>query len=255
MQVFTPVVEPPFCPNQECVHHRNPEGWPRRRAGTHARKHPPHVVQRFQCLACGRSFSTQTFRLGYWCRRQDLFGPVYMALMSCSGLRQIGRQLGLTRGIVTVRTERLGRHCLLLHQQLRPRQLPDEPVVLDGFETFEHSQFSPMHVNLLVGAISLWVHGFTESELRRKGRMTPWQKRRREQLEKARGRPDPKAVERGVRDVLETFVPEKTPVVVASDDHPAYPRAIRALSTHQVQHHVTLRRRAARRATPCTRST
>ena len=167
MDALQPVTTPPFCPNPDCHHHRHPTGWTYIRRGTHARKHPPRIVQRFQCVACRRGFSTQTFALGYWCRRQDTFAPVFLALMSCSGLRQVARQLSLTRVSVTCRLERLARHCLLLNEMLRPKGPPREPLVLDGFETFEYSQYAPMHVNLLVGARSLLVYGFTESELRR----------------------------------------------------------------------------------------
>src|SRR3954471_13595533 len=152
MDIFTPVTEPPFCPNAACRFHRAPSGWRYIRNGTHSRKHPPLLVQRFQCLDCRRNFSMQTFRLGYWCRRQDLFEPIFSALMACAGIRQICRQLSLTRVSVACRIERLGRHCLLLNEMLRHKGVPTEPLVLDGFETFEYSQYAPMHLNLLVGS-------------------------------------------------------------------------------------------------------
>lgn len=230
MDAFQPVTEPPFCPNPSCNFHRDPKGWTYVRAGTHARKHPPRIVQRFQCVACERTFSTQTFALGYWCRRQDLFAPIFLALMSCSCLRQICRQLSLTRVTAACRVERLGRHCLLLNRLLLPKSTPCEPLVLDGFETFEYSQFAPMHLNLLVGAQSLLVYGFTESELRRKGRMTAWQKRRRAELEATVGRPDPNAVQLAVQRLLEISLPEGAQVELRSDEHPAYARAVRALA-------------------------
>lgn len=240
MEAFSPVVEPPFCPYVACEFHRNPVGWRYVRAGTHERKHPPKVVQRFQCLACERTFSTQTFRLGYWCRRQDLFEPVFQAAMACSGLRQMCRQLSLTRVTVACRIERLGRHCLLLNEMLRPKQAPPEPLVLDGFETFEYSQFAPMHLNLLVGRKSLLVYGFTESELRRKGRMTPWQARTRDKLEGKFGKPDPKAVQVGVERLLRATLPEGADVELHSDEHPAYVRAIRSLAgSLRIRHHRT----------------
>ncbi len=77
---------------------------------------------------------------------------------------------------------RLGRHALLFLEAHRPPQ-PREAVVLDGFESFAFSQYYPLHLNLLVGAESHLVYAFTESELRRKGRMTPGQKVRRQREE------------------------------------------------------------------------
>ena len=240
MDIFEPVVEPPFCPYPDCAHHRSIAGWRYRCHGWYRRKHPPLQVQRFQCLSCRRCFSTQTFRVGYWCRRQDLFVPVFQALMACAGLRQVARQLSLTRVVVACRVERLARHCLLLNEILRPKGAPTEPLVLDGFETFEYSQYAPMHLNLLVGARSLLVHGFTESELRRKGRMTVWQAHRRAELEQRFGRPDPRAVRRGVEQLLRLVIPEGAEVELRSDEHPAYRGAVRSLAeTRHVHHQVT----------------
>jgi len=241
MEAFEPVKKPPFCPNPACGHHRDPTGWRWKRAGSHSRKHPPFSVPRYKCLACGRGFSDQTFALGYWCRRQDLFVPIFMALASCSGLRQIARQLFLTRVQVSLRVERLGRHCLLLNELLRPKGPPVEHLVLDGFESFEYSQYAPLHLNLLVGARSLLAYGFTESELRRKGRMTTAQKTRRAGLEERHGRPDPRAIERGVETLLRHALPvpaDGGEVVLHSDEHPAYPRALTRLATGARVRHV-----------------
>ena len=237
-----PATKPPFCPKPSCPHHRDPTGWRYVRNGTHSRKHPPFKVQRYKCLTCQRGFSAQTHALGYWMRRQDLFIPVFQALASCSGLRQIARQLFLTRVQVSYRVERLARHCLLLNEMLRPKGPLTERVVLDGFETFEHSQYAPMHLNLLVGGESLLVYGFTESELRRKGRMTDAQRKRREALEARHGRPDPHAIRKGVELLLRLALPKEGAVQLHSDDHRAYPRAIAALPEDvraRVSHHVT----------------
>jgi len=107
----------------------------------------------------------------------------------------------------------------------------DEPLVFDGFETFEYSQFFPFHVNLGVGADSWFVYHFTHSPLRRKGTMTKGQKRKRAELEERFGRPDPKAVENGTYSLLEYLLErvQDPSVLLHSDDHPAYRRALRRL--------------------------
>jgi hypothetical protein len=140
-----------------------------------------------------------------------------------------------------------------------------EPVALDGFETFEYSQFFPYHLNLAVGKESWFIYHFTDSPLRRKGRMMEEQKRRRAELESLMGRPDPKAVETGMRELIQSLFPlvgprrdgselacaqaaagangrageetgigcrvrHETPVLVLhTDEHPAYGRAVRQL--------------------------
>jgi hypothetical protein len=62
--------------------------------------------------------------------------------------------------------------------------------------------------------------------------MTPFQKQRRAELERELGRPDPKAVELGILQLLRPFVPAlpaNAPLLLHSDDHPAYRRALRRL--------------------------
>jgi hypothetical protein len=77
------------------------------------------------------------------------------------------------------RPQRIGRPCLLLHERLRPQGPLAEPLAVDGFESFEFSQFSPTHFHTAVGTRTHFIHGFTDSELRRRGRMSPAQRRRR----------------------------------------------------------------------------
>ena len=100
-----------------------------------------------------------------------------------------------------------------------------EQLVVDGFETFEYSQYFPYHFNLAVGKESQMLYFFTHSPLRRKGSMTAAQKVRRKELEDTLGRPDPKAVEKGMLDLLLPlrFAPEHPELELHSDDHPAYP--------------------------------
>ncbi|MBD3237001.1 MAG: hypothetical protein GF330_09875 [Candidatus Eisenbacteria bacterium] len=65
----------------------------------------------------------------------------------------------------------------------------------------------PFHVNLAVGAGSWALYHFTESPVRRKGRMTERQKLRRAELERLWGRADPRAVERGMMALLDPLLP------------------------------------------------
>jgi hypothetical protein len=116
-----------------------------------------------------------------------------------------------------------------------------EPIVADGFETFEYSQYFPFHFNVAVGAHSHFLYRFTDSPLRRKGRMTPHQKARREILEKTLGRPDPKAIEKEMAELLRLL--PKGRIVLKTDEHTAYPRAIRR-SGRQVAHSVTSSKQA-----------
>lgn len=229
---------PPFCPNPECAFHRDSRGWRFRRAGFFRRLGDPHRIQRYLCSRCGRSFSTQTFSATYWLKRPDLLATLFYRLLGCSAYRQIARELALSPTTVLRQVERLGRHCLLFHERHRPAV--GEPLVVDGFESFEFSQYTPVHFHTATGARSHFVYAFTDSELRRKGRMTAAQRLRRQELEARFGRPDPRSIELEMAALIALLVPTPgTPLTLHSDDHPAYPRALRRLDPRSFRHYVT----------------
>jgi len=227
---------PPFCPRPDCTGHWDTRGWTYRRAGFYSRQRRPFRVQRYNCGFCGASFSFQSFQISYWRKRPDLLAPVFLRVLSCSGYRQIAREFSVSHTTVMDITALLARHCLLF-QELFVRKLRlREPIVADGFESFEHSQFFPFHFNVAVGAESHFVYGFTDSPIRRKGRMTKRQKARREVLERTVGRPDPKAIEKEMAELL-VLLPEGR-IDLRTDEHPAYPKAVRR-SGRDVAHSVT----------------
>jgi hypothetical protein len=133
---------------------------------------------------------------------------------------------------------RLGRHALLVLAQHHPGT-PREAVVIDGFESFAFSQFHPLHLNLAVGAASHYAYAFTHARLRRKGRMTEAQRHRRTLIEARHGRADPQALERAVAALLRIAAPQPCALTVCSDEHPAYPRALRRLAGYAFRHQCT----------------
>ena len=231
--------QPPFCPNPKCKYHQTLDGrWPFKRQGVYYRAVKPHCIQRFQCTDCNRSFSTQTFSTSYWLKRPDVLPRLFMRTIGGMANRQIARDLGVAPSTVDRQLARLGRHCLLYQAKLLERCRPRGAVVVDGFESFEYSQYFPFHHNLAVEAESSFTFGFTDSPLRRKGRMRTDQKKRRAELEERLGRPDPKAVEKGVRELLRIVCRGLDRLELRTDDHPAYPRAMRPLNI-KFEHTVT----------------
>ena len=233
-QTFTP----PFCPSRDCPRHLDPRGFVFSRYGTYRRAKPPLVVQRYRCHDCGVFFSRQSYCVSYWLKRPDLLVPVFERLLGCSSLRQIARDLECAVSTVMRLTALIGRHCLLFNWDRRPRTL-DEPLVLDGFVSFEYSQYHPTDYPVIVGAVSHFFRGFEEAELRRSGRMTPYQRKKRAKVEEQHGRPDPQAVEKAVARLLEQVVPPGATVQLHSDDHRAYPRAFRRLPDRRFEQQVT----------------
>ncbi len=230
---------PPFCPNPNCSYHNHCGGpWPYKKIGFFKRFTPPYRIQRFTCKACGRSFSTQTFSTTYWQKRPDLDRLIFMKTTGCMANRQIARDLRVAPSTIDRHIARLGRHCLLFHWQMMQTAPPATSIVIDGFESFEFSQYFPIHHHVAVEKDTDFFIYFTDSPLRRKGRMTPAQKIRRRQLEDLYGRPDPKAIEKDMREVVQVALRGAVEAVVYSDDHPAYRRALKGVST-QIDHQVT----------------
>ena len=231
--------KPPFCPNPNCkYHHGLHHQWPYKKIGFARRLHPPKRNQRYLCLHCRRSFSGQTFSPTYWLKRPDLLPRILLATVACSGNRQIARSLDVAPPTVDRHVARLGRHCMLLHLSLWKQAPPTGPLLIDGFESFEFSQYFPFQHQVAVEAQTGFFSYFTDTELRRKGRMNTEQKRRRRDLERRLGTPPPGALRRDVTELLQVTLAGTETAVVRSDDHPAYPRALAAIAC-RIRHEVT----------------
>ena len=235
----TPCWAPPFCPNPKCWFHNNPDNsWSYKKIGFFTRDHPPYCVQRFTCKACGRSFSSQTFAQNYWQKIPDLDEKLITKAVGCMANRQIARDLKVAPETVNRHLARLGRHCMLYHQVQMRNAAPFDEIVVDGFESFEWSQYFPIHMHLAVDKNTDFFIYFTDSPLRRKGRMTAPQKKRRQELENLLGRPDPKAIEKDMAELLDVSLRGQHRAIVHSDDHPAYKRSINRLA-YDIEHMIT----------------
>ena len=242
MSVASAGFVPPHCPHRGCGSLANPRTWRFKKKGFYPRPRRDDRIQRYLCLHCGGSFSSQTFAPSYWLRRPDLLRLLFFRIRACSGIRQIAHELGVAPSTVQRQVERLGRHCLLFHERLRPR-VPREPLVLDGLRTLEAGHYWPFDLHLLVGP-SHYVYGFNDAELRRSGRLRPGQRRHRARLEQRFGRPDPQATRQAVEELVARVVPAGASATLRSDDHASYPRALARLRGRRIRHETTSARAA-----------
>jgi transposase-like protein len=244
--------QPPHCPNPDCPFHQPHPDWRFARAGFFVRPSDQRRFQIFRCRQCRRHFSSRTFATTYWLRRRNLLRQVAAWSVEAPGLRQMGRVLGASPATIARHLARLGRHCLLFHEWTCAGPTAPggtslakaEPFVIDGFESFEYSQYFPFHLNLAIGAKSHFIYTFNQSPLRRKGRMTPFQRLRRAELEARLGRPDPRAIERAFGALVRELLPRcRGRLVLHTDEHPGYERGLRRLARElkraAIDHHTT----------------
>src|SRR5690606_4878661 len=121
----------------------------------------------------------------------------------------------------------MSQQSLLFEKENLPTKI-NENVAYDGFETFTHSQFSPCYINTAVGSRSMFIYHNTLSPLNRKGRMTPEQKIKNQELIQKHGLyPQSSVYEESIYVLknLSNLAPGKT---LFMDEHKAYQRALRS---------------------------
>ncbi len=151
--------------------------------------------------------------------------------------RQIANDLKVNPSTIDRHLSRMGRHFMLFHTKMLIHTPAPTEVVVDGFASFELSQYYPFHHHLAIEKETDFFIYFTDSELRRGGCKTKEQQRRQQLLEKTHGRPDPQAVRKDMKHLLDVTLSGQTDAVVYSDAHKSYPRAIKETScsiTHVV---------------------
>jgi hypothetical protein len=213
-------------------------GWRFKKSGFFLHRNAPRRIQRYQCQSCHRGFSTQTFSTTYWQKLPGLDHRIFMKAVGGMANRQIARDLRVSPKTIDDRIARLGRHCMLFHWRQMQDAPPVRSLVVDGFESFELSQYYPIHHHVAVEKGTDFFVYFTDSELRRKGRMTTGQKQKRCQLERQFGRPDPQAIRKDMTELLQVSLAGTSRATVYSDDHRSYPPALRRV-TCRITHDIT----------------
>lgn len=235
--------KPPFCPYKTCRLHAGPQmgRWWRKAGIHHTRCFGP--VCRFRCRTCGRTFSSQTFSVDFFAKRKIDYGRLEELNASSVGVRALSVILGCSPGSVLNRFDRLARQALACHSRLRPRARASEDVCIDGFVSFDRSQYFPNNITIAITAESRYVLSCTHATLRRSGRLRPSQKRRRDELYRNISF-EPKSLERSFRELLDVLERERPPLrdrplIVITDEKHEYGRAFRGhrLFRHQDEEH------------------
>jgi hypothetical protein len=223
---------PPFCPYAACGCHTQPPAqrwW--RSAGYHHTKCFGEVP-RFQCLACGRTFSTQTFATNYYAKKIIDYRRLERLLSASMSVRSLARILGCSCGSVLNRCVRLARQALATHALLRPQARRYEGVCIDGFVSFDRSQYFPNNLTISITSDSRFVLSFTHATLRRSGAQRPDQKKTKDRLYRNLEF-ERHALERSFSELLDELERDRKPsrhkpLIIITDEKLEYERAFLA---------------------------
>jgi hypothetical protein len=238
--------QPPYCPNEECSFHQNPEiqggppfqffwsnGWAKTQCH-------PYRVRQFRCRFCRRSFRYTYFKLDYREQRPGLNSAIFSYLTCGVSNREIARRLKTSEHLLRLRFKKLVQWSLVKQTERTQILKIKEPIVYDGLEAFAGSQYDPNHIQQSIGKDSLFIYDFNFAPLNRKGSTTLRQKKLLRLMEDKLGKYPPRAIRTSSREIFERLYQRRAdtslPLVIFSDEHFQYRRAIEIdLKDHNIQ--------------------
>ncbi|MEM6567357.1 MAG: hypothetical protein AAF957_03045 [Planctomycetota bacterium] len=255
--------EPPRCPFEECPNHRPPDEKFYVRHGTYTARVHTDPVPRFRCRSCRRTFSRQTFRLGYRDKKPHVNARLAQELASGRWFRKLARDLHMTRNNVEKKSRKLFRHARHLNRNLRrrgplvpecpgPYVTPDRLLDLqfDEYESYETRRNTrPVTIATAIESRSRFVIAMIVAPIRPHGRMT---KQRLEAIAADEARFGPRqhlsslACSIALRRAAD-FLPDPVAIRLSTDEKQTYPSiAANAFHGHRQIFHRTTSSRAPR---------
>jgi hypothetical protein len=149
----------------------------------------------------------------------------------------MSRDLSVSTATVINRISRLARNALSVHVRLCATAPQQEALTADGLESYCVSQYFPNNITVLAGKQSQYLYFANYCTLRRKGRMSEQQKRKRMRLEE-RWRADPRAVRRAFDEVVGHIRCAGGPQTVYTDEKSEYALSIRSIGEEKAIRHV-----------------
>lgn len=240
---------PPRCPFTGCPASVPGARFPWRRRGTYVRECDGRVVQRFLCLTCHGSFSTQTFRFDHRLKNPFIHRHVFGQLVSKTTHRQAARILGVTRKTVELRLRRLGEHCRLFHAARLAGKRIGGVFQLDEAETFEtNRRLKPVTIPVLIERKTRFIVHTESAPLPARGNLAPRAVVRKLAYEAVEGRrtSGSRAAVKKCFEVLAAHLEPSAPLVVQTDRKATYPRILSDVFTSRAVIHETTSSRKKR---------
>ena len=151
--------KPTHCPTPDCVHRDGPADAERRygtavwytKYGYFYRKDGRYKVPRYQCRACGKVFSAQTFAPTHGQHKATVNKSVFKLLASGVTLRRTGRLVGITKDTVMAKLQWLADQAWKVHKwKLLTGALKTSYMQFDELLTYEHTKMKPLSVAVAV---------------------------------------------------------------------------------------------------------
>jgi hypothetical protein len=180
-------------------------------------------VRRYRCNHCGKTFSTQTFSLNYYLKKQTDFRMICKDFISQNSDLFTGRHNDLSSDSIRIRRDRIGRNALFFQHTMLKNNRINENVCADGFESFIRNKYYPTNLNILMGERSEFLYYFTHSVSRRKGRITQRQQKRLS-YEYADKSFTGSTLREQFSDLIEEMntMTDKKKILLQTDEHPTY---------------------------------
>jgi transposase-like protein len=217
---------PRDCRNPHCPYCFNPPPKWYVRAGTYFTA-AHGVVQRFQCRRCGKSLSAQTESMHYYAKRRVDLAEIFSRIRGGSSLRDIGRELGLSRTAIANAALRLGRQAMSSHIDLMCSLKFSGSLSFDGLISAVTSRDYPSQITTLGDSTHELLLAMTHCVTERGGTRTKAQQKR---IERRRQVWSPQ--KGGLTESISLLVRELTRFAgsralrIDTDEHPIYPTVI-----------------------------
>lgn len=132
--------KPSYCPDADCANHVLPKPGFFRKRGYFTAKCRGYALARYECKACGKTFSSRTNAADVGQHKPQANRP--LAGMLCSGvtLRRSAILLGLTRKTVDRKAKWLAKQARAAHDlDLKSDEAKTDYIQFDEMQTFEHA--------------------------------------------------------------------------------------------------------------------
>ena len=217
---------PRFCRNSACPYCFNPPAKWYVRAGTYLTA-AHGVVQRFQCKRCRTGLGAQTESMHYYAKRRVDLPEIFSRIRGGSSLRDIGRELGLSRTAVVNASIRLARQAMSSHIDLMCSLECSGSLSFDGLISAVTSRDYPSQITTLGDSKHELLLAMTHCVTERGGKRTKAQQKR---IERRRKIWSPQ--KGGLTESISLLVRELTrfagpkPLCIDTDEHPIYAKVI-----------------------------